>query len=233
MNNASVPRHVAIIPDGNRRWASEKGVSAIDGHTQGAEVIRTVMPHAADAGVEHVSIWGMSLDNFTKRSIPEVTGLLSLFRKEFKDLAVSDDVHSRQARVNVFGRWREKFPLPVRSSVERAIEATASYSKHYLNFFLAYDGVDEMMEAMKRMIAEGVQEITPSVVKQHLFTKDLPPVDLIIRTGGEPHLSAGFMMWDVTDSQLWFTEKLWPEFTTTDFDEALAEYATRHRRKGA
>lgn len=230
---SSIPRHVAIIPDGNRRWAAQNGKSALDGHTQGAEVMRIVMPYAADQGVEHVSIWGMSLDNFTKRSISEVTGLLALFRKEFKDLAVSDSVHSRNARVNVFGRWRDKFPLPVRSSVEKAIEATGHYSKHYLNFFLAYDGVDEMTQAIKDMLAEGVKDITPEVVKQHLFTKDLPPVDLIIRTGGEPHLSAGFMMWDVTDSQLWFTEKLWPEFTTADFDAAIAEYAQRERRKGS
>src|SRR3989338_10112817 len=229
----TIPRHVAIIPDGNRRWAAEHGKSAIDGHTQGAEVIRTVMPHAADLGVEHVSIWGMSLDNFTKRDLQEVAGLLALFRKEFKDLAGSDTVHSRQARVNVFGRWREKFPLPVRSSVEHAISETAHYSRHFLNFFLAYDGVDEMMQAIKDIIAEGVQDISPEIIKHPLFTKDLPPVDFIIRTGGEPHLSAGFMMWDVTDSQLWFTQKLWPEFTTADFDEALAEYASRQRRKGA
>ena len=90
-----------------------------------------------------------------------------------------------------------------------------------------------MMQAMKDIIQEGVQDITPEIIKQHLFTKDLPPVDFIIRTGGEPHLSAGFMMWDVTDSQLWFTEKLWPEFTTKDFDEAIEEYAKRQRRKGA
>ncbi len=228
-----IPRHIAIIPDGNRRWAAEHGKSVVEGHAQGAEVIRAIMPHAADMGVEHISIWGMSLDNFTKRSIPEVTGLLSLFRKEFKDLAEGDTVHSRQARVSVFGRWREKFPLPVRSSVEKAIDATSHYSKHYLNFFLAYDGVDEMMQAIKNIIAEGITDVTPEIVKHHLFTKDLPSVDFIIRTGGEPHLSAGFMMWDVTDSQLWFTEKLWPQFTTTDFDEAIEEYAKRQRRKGA
>lgn len=228
-----IPRHVAIIPDGNRRWATDNNKSVIDGHAQGAEVMRLVMPHAADMGVEHVSIWGMSLDNFTKRSIPEVTGLLSLFRKEFKDLAVSNDIHSRNTRVNVFGRWREKFPLPIRSSVEKAITATSQYTKHYLNFFLAYDGIDEMTQAIKDMVAEGIRDITSETIKQHLFTKDLPPVDFIIRTGGEPHLSAGFMMWDVTDSQLWFTEKLWPQFTAADFDEALEEYAKRQRRKGA
>ncbi|MEO6077205.1 MAG: polyprenyl diphosphate synthase [Candidatus Andersenbacteria bacterium] len=229
----TIPRHIAIIPDGNRRWAASQGKTAIDGHAAGAEVLRAIMPHAADQGVEYISIWGMSLDNFTKRDLSEVTGLLGLFHKEFTDLAVSDDVHSRQVKISVFGRWQEKFPFPVKNKVQGAIDATAHYSKHFMNFFLAYNGVDEMLEAIKNISQEGITDITPEVVKQHLFTKDLPEVDLIIRTGGEPHLSAGFMMWDVTDSQLWFTQKLWPEFTTKDFDEAITEYATRQRRKGA
>ncbi len=228
-----IPTHVAIIPDGNRRWAKDRGVSPIDGHKAGAEVMRTVMPHAADRGVSHVSVWGMSLDNFTKRSIAEVTGLLALFRSEFLDLAVSEDIHSRNARVNIIGRWRENFPAPVKRSMQKAIDATESYVKHNLNFFLAYDGIDEMTQAIQDIISEGIEKVTPEVIKQHLFTKSLPPVDLIIRTGGEPHLSAGFMMFDVADSQLWFTEKLWPEFTKSDFDEALEEYARRERRRGA
>lgn len=228
-----IPTHIAIIPDGNRRWAAERGESPIAGHTQGSEVMRAIMPHAADAGVKYVSVWGMSLDNFTKRSLSEVGGLLALFRSEFLDLAVSDDIHSRKVKINVLGRWREKFPSPVTSAVQKAIDATQHYSDHYMNFFLAYDGVDEMIQAIEALVKAGTQKITREIVKQHLFTKDLPPVDLIIRTGGEPHLSAGFMMWDVTDSQLWFTEKLWPAFTTADLDEAIAAYSTRQRRKGA
>jgi len=228
-----IPKHIAIIPDGNRRWASAQGKAAIDGHAAGSDVLRAIMPHAADQGVEYISIWGMSLDNFQKRDIAEVTGLLSLFRKEFKDLITSDDIHSRNVKISVLGRWREKFPFPVKANIEKAMEATKNYSKHYLNFFLAYNGIDEMLQAIKELVAEGSQDISEATVKQHLFTKNMPPVDFIIRTGGEPHLSAGFMMWDVTDSQLWFTQKLWPEFTTADFDEALAEYASRQRRKGA
>lgn len=229
----SIPTHIAIIPDGNRRWASEHHVSPLDGHRQGSEVMRSIMPHAADVGVKYISVWGMSLDNFTKRSVTEVTGLLALFRSEFLDLARSDDIHQRKVKINVFGRWKEKFPLPVKSAVQKAIDATSNYTDHYLNFFLAYNGVDEMTQAIQQVITSGVQTVTPEIIKQHLFTKDLPPVDLIVRTGGEPHLSAGFMMWDVTDSQLWFTEKLWPAFTTQDLDTAMGEYSTRQRRKGA
>ena len=231
--NKTIPTHIAIIPDGNRRWAVEKNMSALDGHKQGAEALRAIMPHAADAGVKYISIWGMSLDNFTKRSMSEVAGLLALFRSEFLSLATSDDIHTRKVKINVFGRWEEKFPKPVKNAIQKAIDATKDYSEHYMNFFLAYNGVDEMTQAMQDIISEGVQTVTPEIIKQHLFTKDLPPVDLIVRTGGEPHLSAGFMMWDVTDSQLWFTQTLWPEFTSTDLDEAIGEYTKRQRRKGA
>jgi undecaprenyl diphosphate synthase len=198
----NIPIHIAIIPDGNRRWAKEQNASPIEGHRQGAEVMRVLMPHAADRGVRYVSIWGMSLDNFKKRDMKEVAGLLALFRSEFLNLATSEDIHSRKVRINVIGRWREKFPLPVKSAIQKAIDATAHYNERYLNFFLAYDGIDEMTQAITDIIQEGVREVTPEVIKQHLFTKDLPSVDLIVRTGGEPHLSAGFMMWDVTDSQL-------------------------------
>jgi undecaprenyl diphosphate synthase len=229
----TIPTHVAIIPDGNRRWAKERNESPVDGHRQGSRVMRAIMPHAADRGVKYISVWGMSLDNFIKRSMTEVGGLLALFRSEFLDLAQSDDIHSRRVKIHVFGRWREKFPSPVKKAIQKAIDATEHYSDHYLNFFLAYDGIDEMVEAVSVLVEKGAKPVTRDMIKQQLFTKDLPPVDLIIRTGGEPHLSAGFMMWDVTDSQLWFTEKLWPEFSSEDFDTALGEYAARQRRKGA
>lgn len=227
-----IPQHVAIIPDGNRRWASDQGKAPLEGHKAGVKVFRDISLHAADRGVTYFSAWGMSLDNFTKRSAQEVVGLLNIFRQEFKNLATSDDIHSRQVRINVIGRWREKFPLPVRKAVEGALSATEGYSKHFLNFFLAYNGNDEMLQAIEDIIASGEKNVTPELLKQHLFTKNLPPVDLLIRTAGEPHNSAGFMMWDVSESQLHFTETLWPEFVTADFDKALEDYATRHRRFG-
>lgn len=232
-----LPRHVAITPDGNRRWAKNNGKSNIEGHEEGTRVFKKILKHASLRNVEYVSTWGMSLDNIVKRNPAEVAGLLNLFRKEFKDLANDEDIHRNKVHVNVLGRWQEKFPFPVRGAVQEAIDATKDYSKLFLNIFLAYSGTDEMLEAV-RTIAEKAKDakskllITPELLKQSLFTKDLPPVDLLIRTGGEPHLSAGFMMWDCADSQLFFTEKYWPDFTTGDFDEALAEYAMRGRRFG-
>lgn len=228
----NVPTHVAIIPDGNRRWAKEQGLSALEGHQKGAEVFRDVALHAADRGVTHLSMWGMSLDNFSKRSPIEVKGLLSIFEQEFNELADSSDIHEREARINVIGRWQEKFPKRVRSAAERAIEATKGYSKHHLNFFLAYNGTDEMVSAVQAIIDSGKTSVLPNDIKEHLLTRDLPPVDLLLRTGGEPHLSAGFMMWDVADAQLYFTDTLWPAFGVAGLNQALDDYAARGRRFG-
>lgn len=231
-----LPRHVAITPDGNRRWARAHGKSLLEGHAAGTEAFKTIVRHAAERGVKYVSIWGMSLDNFVRRDPREVAGLLQLFRKEFRSLAADEEIHRQGVHVDVLGRWREKFPLPVRRSIEQAIDATKDYGNLFLNIFLAYSGTDEMLEAVRRIASESRRasrlHITPALIKQHLFTRDLPPVDLLIRTGGEPHLSAGFMMWDVADAQLFFTEKYWPEFTPGDFDRALAQYAQRERRFG-
>jgi undecaprenyl diphosphate synthase len=231
-----VPTHVAITPDGNRRWAKVHGKSNLQGHEEGSKVFKTIVRHAADQGVQYMSIWGMSLDNFVKRNPSEVAGLLRIFRNEFRNLAEDAEVHGKKIHVNVLGRWREKFPLPVRRSIEGAMGATKDYSNLFLNIFLAYSGTDEMLEAVRRIAAEARHasrlRVTPELLKRHLFTRDLPPVDLLIRTGGEPHLSAGFMMWDMADAQLYFTEKYWPDFTTTDFDAALSQYAARGRRYG-
>lgn len=177
----------------------------------------------------------MSLDNLVKRSPSEVFGLLRLFRSEFRSLANDEDIHSRKVRVNVIGKWKEKFPSPVRSAIQESVDATRDYSNLFLNVFLAYSGTDEMLDAVRKIAQKAKHaslDITPSVIKQHLLTRDLPAVDLLIRTGGEPHLSAGFMMWDVADAQLYFTKKYWPDFSNDDFDAALAEYAQRGRRYG-
>ncbi|PIT97967.1 MAG: di-trans,poly-cis-decaprenylcistransferase [Candidatus Andersenbacteria bacterium CG10_big_fil_rev_8_21_14_0_10_54_11] len=228
----TIPRHVAIIPDGNRRWAAQQGLSAFRGHEIGIAAFQEAARQAADRGVDHLSLWGMSLDNLTKRSPREVAGLLRIFRREFAQLAENAEIHERQTRINVFGRWREKLPAVVRREIEKALRVTENYDRHHLNFFLAYNGTDEMLEAVRAIVREAPLRITAGTIKQHLFTRDLPPVDLIIRTGGEPHLSNGFMMWDAADAELYFTEKLWPEFTPETFDAALEDFTRRRRRRG-
>lgn len=231
----SLPRHVAIIPDGNRRWAKLQGKNAGYGHTAGAKMFKPVALLAAERGIEHLSLWGLSLNNFRSRSPLELAALVRIFREYFESLKDDADIHRLQIKIQAFGRWREKFPSSLVKAIEAAQGATAGYAAHTLNFFLAYNGTDEMMAAVQA-IADSAKDkavtVTPELIKQNLFTKDLPPVDLVIRTGGEPHLSTGFMMWDIADAELYFSEKLWPEFTTDEFEKALQWFAGRERRRG-
>jgi undecaprenyl diphosphate synthase len=231
--DTKVPRHVVIIPDGNRRWAKEHLLTAFKGHEKGLGAFEKVARHAAKRNIEHLSLWGMSIDNFTKRSKEEVVWLQKIFQTEFNKLKKSEEIHERQTRIRVFGRWQELFSLSARKAIEGAVLATKDYDKNYLNFFLAYNGTDEMLQAVQAIVDGGSKKITGDVIKKHLYTRDLPSVDLVIRTAGEPHLSAGFMMWDVADAQLYFTDKYWPDFDEKEFDLALGEYEKRERRKGA
>lgn len=228
----TIPSHVALIPDGNRRWAREKGLKVYDGHYHGFKIAREVVNHAADKGVEYMSLWGMSADNLIKRSPLEIKGLFKIFEEMFRDIIDGKDIHDRQVRVQVFGLWQQKFPRRLKNVIQEAIDATQLYGNHVLNFFLAYNGTYEMLNAIQAIADAKVKRVTPEILKQHLYTKDLPPVDLVIRTGGEPHLSAGFMMWDVADAELYFPEVYWPDFTPKEFDKALDFYASRERRFG-
>ncbi len=230
----NIPRHVAIIPDGNRRWARNHNLTVFTGHKKGVGIFENIAMHAADCGVNYLSVWGMSVDNYKKRSRREVTGLMKLFRDEFSRLARSPEIHRRQAKIRVIGQWPELFPRLVSRSITKAIEATAGYSRFHLTFLLAYNGTEEMLQAIQEIVDEQPPvKITAPLLKKHLATRDLPPVDLLIRTAGEPHLSAGFMMWDVANAELYFTDLFWPDFTSKEFDLAIDSYAQRRRRQGA
>lgn len=232
----SLPNHLAIIPDGNRRWARERGLRPWEGHGEGINNLEKILKIVLKYRVKTFSFWGASLDNVDKRPAREVIFLLSLFRKKFLAIAKNKDIHENKVRINVLGKWKEKFPSVVGAAIEKSIEATKDYSEFSLNFLLAYNGTDEMLEAIKNIAKQARKnsqlKITPELVKQNLFTAGLPPVDYIIRTGGEPHNSVGFMMWDSADAQYYFTDKLFPDFHEEDFLEALKEYDQRERRFG-
>jgi len=232
----NLPRHIAIIPDGNRRWARQHSLSPWVGHRKGSDTLENLLEILGDFDIPYFSFWGSSQDNLRKRPKEEVDFLLSLFKEQFPRLTENKKTHDNRIKINIFGSWREQFPEDVKQAMERAIEATKDYDKHFLNFFIAYSGTDEMLQAAKR-IAELKMEtpdlmIDEALLKSQLLTKDLPPVDLLIRTGGEPHNSDGFMMWDVADAQLLFSDKLYPDFTKEDLKDAILEYSSRERRLG-
>jgi len=230
----NLPKHIAIIPDGNRRWAKEKGLNPWDGHEAGAKNMEKLVRQAFELDIKSMSFWGSSLGNLEKRPLKEKMALLDIYGRYFSKLVSSKDIYDNQARLNVIGRWREQFPEKLVKILEEGIEKTKNHENYQLNFFVAYNGDDEMIEAVQKIVNNHTagQKITGETIKNNLMTKDLPPVDLLIRTGGEPHLSAGFMMWDIADSQLYFSEKYFPDFDEKEFEKAIEEYQGRERRHG-
>ncbi len=229
-----VPQHVAIIPDGNRRWAKERGLHPWDGHEVGAQMIEKIVHKARALNVKVLSFWGSSVENMTKRPLRERTELLRIYETYFHKLINSADIMEHRVRINVIGAWRTQFPQKLVRILEDGIAKTQKHDAYTLNFFLAYSGDSEMVSAIQSLVDtyDNGADITKERVKEHLLTRDLPPVDYLIRTGGEPHLSAGFMMWDIANAQLFFSQKMFPDFDGDAFADAIAEYGARARRFG-
>jgi len=230
----NIPTHIALIPDGNRRWARSRGLDPWKGHEEGAKNLEKIIKKAFDLGIECLSFWGSSLDNLTKRPFQEKRALLRIFEKYFRRLVESEEIHKYQARINVLGKWEEQFPSSLKKVIGECMDKTKNYKKYFLNFFLAYNGDDEIIEAARKIAEkyDSAKNITAETIKENLMTKDLPPVDFLIRTGGEPHLSVGFMMWDIANAQLYFSKKLYPDFNENDFEGAVEEFKKRERRLG-
>ncbi len=230
----NLPNHLVIVPDGNRRWAKRRKKQAWDGHEAGAEVIENLVRQSMKLGIKNMSFWGSSVDNLTKRSWRETRALLKIYEKYFERLMKNDDLDKYQVKINIIGRWEEQFPEKLKKILREGIEKTKNYKKRTLNFFLAYNGDDEMLQTIKTLVEKykSARQITKKVIKEHLMTYNLPEVDYLIRTGGEPHLSAGFMMWDTANTQLYFSPKLFPDFRDKELILALEEFSRRERRRG-
>lgn len=232
----NAPRHIAIIPDGNRRWAIKHNLPISVGHKKGVDAFKEVLETSFDIGITCLSFWGTSLANLAKRPKREVRLFETLYEENFKRLCEDPDIHKQQVRVRVLGEWETVLGDRARQAIRSAMGATEKYSRYSLNFLIAYDGTVEMVTAIENIIRKARLnpeiKITPELIKENLYTRDIPSVDLLIRTGGEPHLSAGFMMWEIADVQLYFSDKYWPEFSGDDLRKAVKEYHNRGRRFG-
>jgi undecaprenyl diphosphate synthase len=179
----------------------------------------------------------MSADNVLKRPKKEVEVLFSIFKKQFKKLAKSKEIQKEGVKINVFGLWKKLFPEEVKEAIKEAIEKTKKNKNFVLTFLLAYNGTDEMLEAIKKIVKKAREkeiEITEKTLIENLWTGTLPPVDLVIRTGceGDPHNSAGFMMWHTAYSQFYFTKTFFPDFSPEEFEKAIKNFQKRERRFG-
>jgi len=229
----NIPNHVAIIPDGNRRWAKNKGLPLFIGHQNGAKKFEEILSKALELDIKFLTFWGASFDNITKRSEDEVAYLFKIFEEYFKRLISEPKVHENSVRVMILGRWEEVFPDSLKEVIKELAEKTKDYKKHCLVFMMAYNGNDEMIDCIKKLKDQNL-EITPENIKNNLWTAELPGVDLVIRTGCEndPHNSAGFMMWDTAYSQLAFTNEYFPDYGAESFEKTIIDYGNRERRHG-
>ena len=231
-----LPKHTVIIPDGNRRWAKKRGLPSFMGHREGAKNTERLLKASLDLGLENLTLWGSSVDNVTKRSSAEVKFLMKIFEIYFKNLAKRKEIHENEISIGVLGRWEEFFPEATKKAIKGAIDKTKKYKKRRLTFLMAYSGLDEMTEAVRKISQAKAKDkklkIDGELIKKNLWTKNLPPVDLVIRTGGEPHWSSGMMMWDIANSQFYFTETLYPELSVAEFKKALENYGKTERRMG-
>jgi len=237
----NLPQHIVLIPDGNRRWARKRGLPPFFGHRQGVKTLEKILKAALDLKIPYFTFWGTSLDNVTKRSSSEVNFLFKLFEWHFKKLAKVREVHQNGVRINVLGRWEKLFPEKTKKAIREAIEKTKNYKNYQLTFLMAYSGIDEMTTAIRGIAEFRIQNselrINEESIKANLWTKDLPAVDLVIRTASErdnwSHLSAGLMMWDLADAQIYFTQTLFPDFSVAEFKKAIKQYSQTERRMGA
>jgi undecaprenyl diphosphate synthase len=224
-----MPRHVAIIMDGNRRWARQRNLSELDGHAAGVEAIRELLRHAVRRGVPVMTLYAFSRENWA-RSDEEVTGLFGLLEAAVR--SETAELRAQGVRIRLLGRLDE-LPQATRDSIEEALGATAGGERLLLNIAFNYAGRTELVDAFRRLSSSGVpaEAIDEAAISASLYTAGLPDPDLVIRTGGEQRLS-NFLIWQSAYAEFYTCDALWPDFGPAAFDAALLEFARRHRRFG-
>lgn len=229
---AGVPAHIAIILDGNGRWAKKRGLTRGMGHRQGTRALRPVIRHCQNLGVRYLTLYVFSTENWNRPQI-EIDGIMSLLREHFDEAAKSS---GENIRIRVLGDV-SRLDADLQLQIAKAERDTAQNTGLTVNFALNYGGRQELVHAMRRL-AEAVKSdtlqpdaIDEATIEQQLYTADMPDPDLIIRPSGEQRLS-NFLLWQCAYSEFVFMDVLWPDFKPSDLDAAIAEYAGRNRRFG-
>lgn len=228
----TIPSHVAIIMDGNGRWAVEKGLPRTEGHRQGVETVRSTVRNCSDLGIKVLTLFAFSTENW-KRPAGEVNFLMSLPEKYFKQEL--PELMKNNVRVRLIGDGA-RLPRKVQKAVSEGSEATKNNSGMILNFALNYGSRAEILVAVNRLIADNKinnksASVDEKLFSKYLYTADIPDPDLLIRTSGEMRIS-NFLLWQLAYSELWFTDIYWPDFSRLHLLEALFDYQSRKRRFG-
>lgn len=233
LNSGKIPRHIAIIMDGNGRWALQRNLSRTAGHREGIESVRDIVKASSQLGVKYLTLYAFSIENW-KRPINEVRVLMNLLEHFLK--VELDELHQNNVRVKAIGKLNS-LPKSVQKLLRRSIEVTAENTGLTLTLALSYSGRWDILRAVQ-IIAFDVkrgkvspEDLTAEKFASYLQTKDLPDPDLLIRTSGEMRLS-NFLLWELAYSEIFVTKKYWPEFRRNDLYEAISDYIKRERRFG-
>jgi len=234
----SMPTHVGLILDGNRRYAKEMGFDDVtSGHRAGAKKLDDVLNWCAEINIKIVTIWVLSTDNI-QRDKREVDGLLGVIKDKLMDLIKNPVIRNNGFRIRALGNI-DGLPEELREVIKKAEASTMDFDRHFLNIAVGYGGREEIVNAVKKAIKdknissidELAESITPEDITNHLYTNGIPDPDLIIRTSGEVRLS-GFLLWQSAYSEFYFCDALWPAFRRIDFLRAIRSYQHRNRRFG-
>ena len=233
INTERLPKHLAIIMDGNGRWAKQKGMMRAFGHENGSRSVRTTVETCARLGIEHLTMYAFSTENWNRPKL-EVDTLMKLLIKSLK--SEQKRLHENNIRLNCIGNL-DMLPASARKGILDVIEKTKNNSRMVLTLALSYGSREEITAAV-RAVADKVKNniisidaIDESIINQHLYTQNLPDVDLLIRTSGE-HRISNFLLWQIAYAELYFTDVLWPDFKEEDLYEAILSFQQRERRFG-
>lgn len=238
-----LPQHVAIIPDGNRRWAAAQGLPVWDGVRVGVKTAENIFEAIRSRRIPWCTFWAASYDNLTERPAGERGVLNGLFAQWFTNLARNETIRRERVRVRVLGEWPSLLDAPAAQAIESILTATEGHSGPALTFLVGYDGDRELTAAVTALLrqrnsGQGTKDSEPTVttsdLRRHAWTKDLPEVDILIRTGSweDPHRSANFLPFLTSNVQEAYPPVYWPAFTDAELDTVLADYARRERRLG-
>ena len=224
-----LPTHIAIVPDGNGRWAEKRGLSRIDGHAEGTENMYRMVEYINEYNIPFLTLYGFSTENW-RRPEEEVTGLFDLLTGFIA--RVTPDIHKEGIKLVHIGRLGE-LPDNLGQAISYAVDLTRNNTRLTLNIAFNYGGRAEIVDAVRRIIDDGIpsKDIDENLIERYLYTADSPSVDLLIRTGNELRLS-NFLIWQTSYSEYYFTDVLWPDFGRQDIDKALDFYRNRQRRFG-
>ena len=230
-----VPEHVAIIMDGNRRFATDLGLASEAGHLFGRDKVEEVMEWCFELKIRNLTLYAFSTENF-KRDTDEVELLMKLCKNELDKAAKDSRIHKNQVKVRVIGHI-ESLPKDLRESAQVLLNETKNYDKYSLNIALAYGGREEIVRAIRNIAKDvkggslKIKDITEPMVSKYMYTNELPDPDLILRTSGEERIS-NFLLWQLAYSELYFSDVLWPVFSKRDFLKAIRTCQQRKRRFG-